>query len=256
MDSSKDKFTFEDFRQIMERLIAPNGCPWDRVQTHESLKRYLIEECYEAVEAINNKDSENLCEELGDVLLQVVFHSLLGEKEGAFSLEEVIDGVSRKMINRHRHIFGNAEADTPEEVLKSWEEIKKEEKGYKSKTQQLRSVPSSFPALLRADKVCGKVERLTGKALFEGDLYEELNKEVKALKGIEKNKNQDKMDKIGKILLIITNISRKNEINSEFALTNALETYINKFEYVESNGEAGGKNEDTHADRAGFNKKQ
>lgn len=256
MDINKDKFTFEDFRQIMERLIAPDGCPWDKVQTHESLKRYMIEECYEAVEAINNKDSENLCEELGDVLLQVVFHSLLGEREGEFTLEDVIDGVSKKMINRHRHIFGDTVADTPEQVLKSWEEIKKEEKGYKSKTEQLRSVPSAFPALLRADKVCGKVEKLTGEELFKGDLYAELKKELEALKDIEKDENQVKLDKIGKILLIITNISRKNEINPEFALTNALETYINKFENIESNGEEGGKNEDTHADLTGFYKKQ
>lgn len=248
MDINKEKFDFDDFVKIMERLVAPDGCPWDRVQTHESLKRYMIEECYEAVEAINNRDSVNLCEELGDVLLQVVFHSLLGEKENEFTLDDVVDGVSKKMINRHRHIFGNTEAETPEDVLKSWDEIKKEEKGYKNNTEQLRSVPVAFPALLRADKVCGKVEKLTGEELFQGDLYEKLIEEIRELQRAEKDVNLQKMDKIGKILLIIANISRKNKINPEFALTNALETYINKFECVESNGKSGEENEDTHAD--------
>ena len=113
------KYTFEDFVRIMERLTAPDGCPWDRIQTHESLKRYMIEECYEAIEAINKNDSANLCEELGDIMLQVVFHSLLAKKEGSFGLDDVINGVSIKMINRRRHIFGDANADTPDEVLRS-----------------------------------------------------------------------------------------------------------------------------------------
>ena len=126
----KKQYPFSDFVNIMERLTAPDGCPWDRVQTHESLKRYMIEECYEAVDAINNKDSGNLCEELGDVMLQVVFHSIIAKNEGRFDINDVISGISDKMINRHRHIFGDVTANTPEEVLKSWEEIKKEEKGY------------------------------------------------------------------------------------------------------------------------------
>ena len=230
----KKKYTFVDFIAIMERLIAPDGCPWDRIQTHESLKRYLIEECYEAVEAINNNDNENLREELGDVMLQVVFHSLLAKKEGLFDIDDVISAVSEKMINRHRHIFGDVSADTPDEVLKSWEEIKKEEKGYESKTAQLKSVPKSLPALMRCEKVIGKAEKLFDNDNNIDDLYIEVEAVLKQLKECENASESEKMDKIGKILLLITNISRKNKINPEFALTNAVETYINKFECIEN----------------------
>lgn len=228
------KFTFEDFTDIMERLIAPDGCPWDRVQTHESLKRYMIEECYEATEAIDNNDSENLCEELGDVLLQVVFHSVLAKKEGVFDIDDVISAVSEKMINRHRHIFGDTEADTPDEVIKSWDEIKKEEKGYKTKTEQLRSVPKSLPALMRCEKVISKAEKLKDNNINVDILYTEAENLLKELKEGANEPVSAKMDKIGRILLVIANISRKNEINPEFALTNAVETYINKFECAEN----------------------
>jgi tetrapyrrole methylase family protein/MazG family protein len=228
------KYTFEDFMGIMRRLIAPDGCPWDRVQTHESLKRYLIEECYEVVDAIDNKDKENLCEELGDVMLQVVFHSILAEQENYFDIGDVINGVSQKMINRHRHIFGDVVANTPEDVLKSWEEIKKEEKGYKSRIEQLKSVPKSLPALMRAEKVAGKMEKLG----YEGDDLEKLCNDaeelISQLKTAETMTNEAKMDNIGKILLVIANISSKIKINPEFALTNAVETVINRLEYVEN----------------------
>lgn len=230
----KKQYTFSDFVNIMERLTAPDGCPWDRVQTHESLKRYMIEECYEAVDAINNKDSGNLCEELGDVMLQVVFHSIIAKNEGRFDINDVISGISDKMINRHRHIFGDVTADTPEEVLKSWEEIKKEEKGYESETAQLKSIPKSLPALMRCEKVLGKAEKLRGGGLDMEDLHLKAEEALEELKGCKNMSEEEKMDKIGKILFLITNISRKNEINPEFALTNAVETYINRFECIEN----------------------
>lgn len=230
----KKQYTFSDFVNIMERLTAPDGCPWDRVQTHESLKRYMIEECYEAVDAINNKDSGNLCEELGDVMLQVVFHSILAKNEGRFDINDVISGISDKMINRHRHIFGDVTANTPEEVLKSWEEIKKEEKGYESETAQLKSIPKSLPALMRCEKVLGKAEKLRGGGLDMEDLHLKVEEALEELKGCKNMSEEEKMDKIGKILFLITNISRKNEINPEFALTNAVETYINRFECIEN----------------------
>lgn len=242
------KYTFADFIAIMERLIAPDGCPWDRIQTHESLKRYLIEECYETIDAIDNNDSENLCEELGDVMLQVVFHCVLAKKEGLFDIDDVISAVSEKMINRHRHIFGDVSADTPDEVLKSWEEIKKEEKGYKSKTAQLKSVPKSLPALMRCEKVVGKAEKLFDNNTNTDDLYIKAEYALKQLKECENASETEKMDKIGKILLLITNISRKNKINPEFALTNAVETYINRFECIENTDlHPVQKNEDTQS---------
>jgi tetrapyrrole methylase family protein/MazG family protein len=232
------KYTFDDFITIMRKLIAPDGCPWDRVQTHESLKRYMIEECYEAVDAIDNKDAVNLCEELGDVMLQVVFHAILAEKEGLFNVDDVISGVSQKMISRHRHIFGDVVANTPEDVLKSWEEIKKEEKGYKSRAEQIRSVPKSLPALMRAEKVYGKMEKLGYDNASLENLYDSAEKLICRMKTAETMTETDKMDNIGKILLAIANICAKIKINPEFALTNAVETVINKLEYVENTDDA------------------
>ena len=130
-------YTFDDLKQILEKLRdKENGCPWDSVQTHESMKKYLVEECGEVLEAIDNQDTENLCEELGDVLLQVLMHSQIAEETGEFTLEDVIDTVSRKMIRRHPHVFGDVVADTPEECLRLWEQVKAEEKAQKNKKRQ------------------------------------------------------------------------------------------------------------------------
>ena len=136
----ENRYTWEDFRRIIEKLRAPGGCPWDREQTHASLKGCMIEEAYEAVEGIRILDetgnADNLQEELGDVLMQVFLHSQIAREEGLFDLDDVVDGISRKMIYRHPHVFGNAEADTSEKVLQNWEELKKQEKGNLSPEQE------------------------------------------------------------------------------------------------------------------------
>ena len=147
--------SFDRLVQTVSVLMGENGCPWDRVQTHESLKPCMLEECYEVLDAIDKKDDTALCEELGDVLLQVVFHSLIAQKEGRFTLDDVADGVDKKMIYRHPHIFSdeNAEVTAP---FEKWEEIKKREKGYRTKTETVRSVAKTLPALVRAQKVIKK----------------------------------------------------------------------------------------------------
>lgn len=231
----KEKYNFDDFKEIMEILTGENGCPWDKVQTHDSLRRYLIEECYEAVYAVENKDFKNLCEELGDILLQVVFHSVIGEKNGEFTLDDVIDGVCKKMIFRHPHIFADSSADTPEEVLLNWEELKKKEKGFESKTEALRSVPKNFPALIRAEKV---LKKGFDGGLSLGELDESVEKIKELSEFIKNNKelgNEQLMEKNGELLLFVANISRILKLNPEFALTNATEKFINRFEYVENN---------------------
>lgn len=126
------KYTYEDFAEIIRQLRAEDGCPWDREQTHESLKPCLTEECQEVLDAIDNGDDENLCEELGDVLLQVFMHSQIAAEEGKFTIEDVIDGVARKMVRRHPHVFGDGHAETSAEVLLNWEEIKRQEKAEKA----------------------------------------------------------------------------------------------------------------------------
>lgn len=131
MEMKQEKYTFEELLDIMKRLCAADGCPWDRVQTHESLIPCLMDEAQEVAEAIDKQDVDNLCEELGDVLLQVVMHSEIARKNGTFTMEDVIDGVSRKMVRRHPHVFGDAKADTPEESLVLWRQIKAQEKAEK-----------------------------------------------------------------------------------------------------------------------------
>lgn len=231
------KYSLDDFIGIMRKLISEDGCPWDKVQTHESLRRYLIEESYEAIDAINNNDKENLCEELGDVLLQVVFHSLIAEKNSDFSFDDVINGVSEKMIRRHPHIFANENAETAQEVLKNWDEIKKVEKNYSSVTDTLKSVPKSFPALMRAEKVQNKAAKVGFDFEEVSQTIDKLEEEIAELKA-ELNKTTVKeckiMEEYGDLLFAATNISRFLKINPEFALTNATEKFINRFEYIEN----------------------
>ena len=149
----KEKYTAEDLVSIVEILRAPGGCPWDREQTHASIRKNLLEETYEAVEAIDAQDTELLKEELGDVLLQVVFHAQLEREQGSFDFDDVCDGVVRKMIVRHPHVFGDVTVNGTRDVLRNWDAIKKATKHQTSQTEVLRSVASSLPALMRAQKV-------------------------------------------------------------------------------------------------------
>lgn len=155
-----NKKDFQDLLDIIETLRNPGGCPWDREQTHESLKSALLEECYEVIDAIENEDEDALIEELGDVLLQVVFHASIGKEDGYFDIMDVIGGISNKMINRHPHVFGNEEANTSEQVLVNWDEIKKEEKGIKTLTEEMQNIAKSLPAATRAYKVQKKAKKV------------------------------------------------------------------------------------------------
>jgi tetrapyrrole methylase family protein/MazG family protein len=223
----------------MDKLLSDSGCPWDRIQTHESLRQYLLEESYEAIDAINNNDMAALCEELGDVLLEVVFHSKIAEKLNQFTIDDVVDGIANKMINRHRHIFGDVKADSPEEVLISWDKIKDEEKGYRNKTDKMRSVPKALPSLTRAEKVLKRSEQGVGFTDSDAENISELLKGI-LIRASEKNKNSEINEteiieeQIGSLLIYVVQICRFFNINPEFALTNALETYITRFENREN----------------------
>ena len=155
----KNAYTFDDLRRLVACLRAPDGCPWDREQTHESIRRDFIEETYEAVEAIDRDDPVLLCEELGDVLFQVAFHTLIEEERGRFTMEDVLTGITRKMVIRHPHVFGETEVSGTGEVLRNWESIKNAVKGVGSKTETLRLVPETFPALMRADKLLKRADQ-------------------------------------------------------------------------------------------------
>lgn len=156
-------YTIEDLLSILRRLLAPDGCPWDRVQTHESLRRNIIEEAYETVDAIDSGIYAHIKEELGDVLLQVVFHAAIAERDGEFSFADVTDNISRKLISRHTHVFGEDEADSPDAVLSVWDKNKMKEKGHTSFSSALLDVPACLPALMRADKL----QKCAAKAGFD-----------------------------------------------------------------------------------------
>jgi len=227
------KYTYEDFLGIMQTLLGEGGCPWDREQTHETLRQYLIEEAYEAVDAINKDDMANLCEELGDILLQIVFHAEIERKKGVFSMDEVVDGISRKMVSRHSHIFGKDRADTPDEVMVTWEANKKAEKGYKTQTDVLRGVAKSLPSLTRAAKVAAKADDGVFEEVGLTSAADGLRAEVCDIEACIGN--EEKMeDKIGEILLKTAILSAFFKINPEFALTKAIEKFINRFERYET----------------------
>lgn len=233
--------SFDRFVDIMSLLVSENGCPWDRVQTHESLKPCMLEESYEVLDAIDKGDNAALCEELGDVLLQVVIQSLIAQKNGEFTLDDTINGVSEKMINRHPNIF-RKENDGNEKDF-DWEDIKKSEKGFKTRTDVIKNVAKAMPALVRGQKI---IKKSVGKTEC---IDKTIDAAIKCLEEIKKENNssdKSKMATIGNLLMLILNISNFFEINAEFSLTNALETYITKFEDFENVSSAVGKTfEDT-----------
>lgn len=214
--------------------ILRKECPWDKVQTHESLKRCMIEEAYESIEAIDNNDFINLREELGDVLLQVVFHADLAHEESYFDLKDVINDECEKMIRRHPHIFSEETAKTVDKVVEKWENVKSKEHGNTTHTQRLKDVPKSLPALLRSEKV---LKRAADANFEQSDLDTSLKD---AIDVIEKIRNVDSevgqselSDRIGDLLLSIVNASRLAGVDPEDALSFATKKFINRFELQE-----------------------
>lgn len=233
---------FDKFVEILKTLRSDHGCPWDREQTHKSLRQNLIEEAYEVIESIDNDDNANLREELGDVLLQIVMHSVIAEEEKAFTIEDVIDEVSEKMIRRHPHVFGDVEADTSEEVLKNWDAIKKQEKQEKTIGESMQRIPKALPANIRAEKV----QKKAAKVGFDFSNYKEaLEKVYEELRELEEAKitenTNDIEEEFGDLLFALVNLSRFLQINAENSLTNATNKFINRFVSIEALAEKGNK---------------
>jgi tetrapyrrole methylase family protein/MazG family protein len=222
-------YSFNEFVDIIRTLRSENGCPWDREQTHESLKTCLIEECYETVDAIDNKDSDNLCEELGDLLLQVIMHSVIAEEEGSFSTGDVVSRVSEKMIRRHPHVFGDVSVSSSGEVLKNWEEIKKSEKKDKSLKNGLLSIPKAFPAAIRAEKALKKASNAGLVDINAGEVLNSLASMADKLKRALENSNNDQISDLYEDLCLATiKLSLVLQLNAEYSLTNATNKFINK----------------------------
>lgn len=228
----KDFYDVKDLEEIVAILRAPGGCPWDAEQTHESSRRDFLEEAYEVAEAIDEGDPDHLKEELGDVLLQVVFHAQMEREAGRFDLNDAADGVCKKLIYRHPHVFGEVEVSGSAQVLENWDKLKRKEKGQETHTDALNSVARSLPALWRAEKVQKKAR----KAGFDWDeisgpmdkLYEELD-ELKT--AVEENSNIE--EELGDLLFAAVNLARFVKVDCENALTSATDKFIRRFAKVE-----------------------
>ena len=219
---------------IMKLLRSGDGCPWDREQTHESLKKYLIEETYEYLEVVDLEDKARMCEELGDVLLQIVFHARIAEENGDFNIEDVINGVCDKMIHRHPHVFGDVTAETSSQVLKNWEEIKKKEKGVTSQTSVLQGVPRNLPALMRSYKVQQKAAQVGFDWTNPGDVFAKLREEIDELEAEYNKQNKSGIDEeFGDVLFSAVNLSRFLKVHPELSLTQSTDKFIGRFEYIE-----------------------
>ena len=236
----KEKYEIGDLLEIMKILRSENGCPWDREQDHKSIRKDFIEEVYEAIEAIDSDDSELLKEELGDVLLQVVFHAQMEREQGGFSLDDVADGVCKKLILRHPHVFGDVRVADSAQVLTNWDAIKRVEKDQKTVTDSLNAVARSLPALWRAEKV----QKKAAKAGFDwpdisgalDKLEEELAELRQALQsgeGVE--------DELGDVLFSAVNAARFAGVDPEQALTGSTDKFIRRFSGLEQAALAAGR---------------
>lgn len=233
---------FDVLREIIAVLRSPEGCPWDRKQTHESLKKYLIEEAYEVLDAIDRQDEEDIAEELGDVLLQVMLHAQIGEDEGMFAIEDVIESISRKMIRRHPHVFGEAKAESAEEVVVNWQEIKKQEKGQKEPDLRLDEVEKGLPALMRAHEF----QKKAAKAGFDWDeaegAIEKANEEWQEfLEEVQSGDSRKQLDEFGDVLFALINVARFYDIHPEEALAKANEKFYRRFSHVEKRVKESGR---------------
>lgn len=219
---SQDSYDFSDLCDVVTILRGEGGCPWDREQDHHSIRKGMIEECYEVVEAIDTDDPGLLREELGDVLLQIVFHSDIEKDAGRFDINDVANDECVKMIHRHPHVFGQIKVDTSDEVLVNWEAIKTEEKQRTSLSDQLNAIPAILPALMRAQKVAKKTDAFAGVEL--GQLLKDT---AESLCNLEKACDQDQKQKIlGDALFRLTAVSRRLGVEAEEALTGAISKVI------------------------------
>ena len=231
----KDRYTIDDLLRIMQLLRAPGGCPWDAAQTHESIKKNLIEETYEVIEAINKQDKELLLEELGDLLLQVVFHAEMENEQGTFTFDDVCNGVAQKLVERHPHVFGSVQANDAEEALSSWDAVKRQKKGQKKGSVPMLSIPRELPALMRADKVQSKAKKVGFDWPDISGALDKLEEETTELKeAIASGNREDISMELGDLLFSAVNVSRFVDCDAEEALTASTDKFIARFQKLEA----------------------
>ena len=236
MKKKKENDSFKKFIKIVKRLRKE--CPWDREQTHQSIRHGLIEETYEVIEAIDQQDLTELKRELGDVLLHIVLHAIIAEEEQAFTLNDVIESISEKMTRRHPHVFGNTQVKNAREVKRNWEHIKLKE----GRTSVIDGVPKEMPALLRALRIQEKASKVGFDWKKKRDVWKKVTEEIKELAGAEHSKKQDRIeDEFGDVLFALVNYSRFIGVNPEFALNGSTNKFTKRFTHVEEELQRRGK---------------
>lgn len=237
--------SFDRLVGIMDRLRDPDGCPWDREQTLETLSGYLIEEAHEVTEAVRSGDGRALCEELGDLLLQVVFMARIGRENGWFTMDDVADGISEKMIRRHPHVFGEAAVEDADEVIRNWEEIKRAERKETRKTSVLEGVPASLPALLKAYRMTQKAAAVGFDWERPEDVIDKLYEEVGELEAEVRSGDQPSLDRIrsemGDVLFVMANLARHLGVEPETAMQETNSRFLRRFQGVEALAENSGR---------------
>ena len=225
----------EQLVAIVAQLRAPGGCPWDREQTHASLRGGLLEEAYEVVSAIDNSDDENLCEELGDLLLQSVFHAQIAVEEGRFSFDDVARSISEKLVRRHTHVFGEDECADSAAVLQRWDEIKRTEKGEAAPKSVLDGIPGTLAALMRAQKVQKKAAKIGFDWDAAAPVIAKVREELAEVEAAIAARNANALeDEIGDLLFSVVNLARKLKIEAEVALHRATNKFVARFHAIEA----------------------
>ncbi|MCL2140233.1 MAG: nucleoside triphosphate pyrophosphohydrolase [Dehalococcoidia bacterium] len=230
MDIPPELKRFESLVQVVASLRGPNGCPWDRAQTHESLREHLLEESYEALEALDDSDRTNLCSELGDLLLQIVLHAQIGKESGEFEIGDVVEAINRKLISRHPHVFGETSVKDVSEVLIRWEELKKNER--QTGKGMLDGVPKTLPSLAYSQAVQERVSRVGFDCPKDEEVLDKLSEEIKEYQ--EVSTAREKSMELGDVLFTLANYARRQNIDLESALREANQKFYNRFSYMEN----------------------
>ncbi|MBC7083690.1 MAG: nucleoside triphosphate pyrophosphohydrolase [Firmicutes bacterium] len=250
--ATNDRYSLAPLVEIMRKLRGEGGCPWDRKQTHESLRTYVVEEAYEVVQAIDDRDDEELCEELGDLLLQVAFHSQIASESGRFDVGDVIRGIVEKLIRRHPHVFGDVEAKDSKAVLRNWERIKQRERADEGGEPGsiLDNIAGAMPALMRALKVQAKASRVGFDWPDVTGALEKVWEEMDELEQARKAGDKARMaEEVGDVLFAFVNVARFLKVDPEIALGRTVDKFIARFKHIEMRaGEANRRIEDMTLD--------
>ena len=230
----KEKYGLEDFIRLIDVLRGPGGCPWDIKQTHESLKHNVVEEAWEVVDAINEGSEAHLREELGDLLMQVIFHASISKERGGFNLDDISDEAVKKLVHRHPHVFGSVKADTPDEVLTNWDAIKRADRGQQSAASAMDGIPRGLPGLMRSEKIQSKAAKYGFDWPDVSGAMDKLREETaERQEGIDAGDIENIKEEIGDALFSVVNVARFYKLDTEECMHAACEKFIRRFRYLE-----------------------